>query len=234
MSEGRYQVDMDRLPCDFPTHRHPVVFWEQLGRTVATFGYLEEVLGRAIFALTATREYSPHEIDKAYAKWLAQLEHAAYDPLGSLINEYASALKNHHKLAVANPKQLIEDLRAASSLRNVLCHGSWQLPDAEGRSLPRFVDKRMNVFATPIDVAYLQQIRDQVVSLSCAVVNTVSSLGLRFPGSTGPGRSILESLPKHTPWIFFRQRSMDICTFCYIELCTWNATQVQICIKYTV
>lgn len=191
MSEGHYQVDMDRLPCDFPTHRHKAVFWEQLGRTVATFGYLEEVLGRAIFALTATREYSPHEIDQAYAKWPGQLEHAAYDTLGGLINEYSSTLKSHHKLPVANSKKLIEDLRSASLLRNVLCHGSWQVPDAEGRSLPRFVDKKMNVFATPMDVAYLNQIRSQVVSLCCAVVETVSSLGLRFPGSAGPGRKIL-------------------------------------------
>ena len=34
-------------------------FWEQLGRTVATYGFLEEVLGKAIFAFTATRNYEP-------------------------------------------------------------------------------------------------------------------------------------------------------------------------------
>ncbi len=31
------------LPPSFPTHQHSPKFWEQLGRTVATFGCLEEV-----------------------------------------------------------------------------------------------------------------------------------------------------------------------------------------------
>ena len=41
-------VDMDTLPADFPTHRHKSEFWEKLGRAVATYGFLEEVLGKAI------------------------------------------------------------------------------------------------------------------------------------------------------------------------------------------
>lgn len=37
----RYFVAEEDLPKDFPTHRHEPVFWEVLGRTVATFGFLE-------------------------------------------------------------------------------------------------------------------------------------------------------------------------------------------------
>ena len=48
-------VDLDRLPRDFPTHRHDAACWEGLGRAVATFGFLEEILGKAIFALTGKR-----------------------------------------------------------------------------------------------------------------------------------------------------------------------------------
>ncbi len=51
----RLIVDRDKLPPLFPTHRHSPQIWEQLGRTVATYGFLEEVLGKAIFAFTATR-----------------------------------------------------------------------------------------------------------------------------------------------------------------------------------
>jgi hypothetical protein len=53
----RYFVDLDGVPDGFPTHRHEVAFWESLGRAVATFGFLEEVLGKAIFSFTATRPY---------------------------------------------------------------------------------------------------------------------------------------------------------------------------------
>lgn len=69
-----------RFPYSPPYGR----FWEQLGRTIAIFGYLEEVLGRAILVLTAKREYGPNDIDEAYAKWPGQLERAASDPLGGL------------------------------------------------------------------------------------------------------------------------------------------------------
>jgi len=52
-------VNIEELPTGFPTHKHPSEFWEALGRTVATFGFLEETLGKAIFAFTATRRIPP-------------------------------------------------------------------------------------------------------------------------------------------------------------------------------
>lgn len=39
-------VDVDALPGRFPTHLHEPAFWESLGRAVATFGFLEEILGK--------------------------------------------------------------------------------------------------------------------------------------------------------------------------------------------
>jgi hypothetical protein len=56
---NRSIIDRDRLPPLFPTHGHSPQFWEQLGRTIATYGFLEEALGKAIFAFTATRRYTP-------------------------------------------------------------------------------------------------------------------------------------------------------------------------------
>ncbi len=77
-----FVVDSGNLPPLFPTHRHAPRFWEQLGRAVATYGHLEEVLGKAIFALTATRRYDESEIEDAFKKWLPTLERALSDPLG--------------------------------------------------------------------------------------------------------------------------------------------------------
>jgi uncharacterized protein (DUF2336 family) len=39
-------VNLSALPKQFPTHMQEGAFWESLGRAVATFGFLEEVLGR--------------------------------------------------------------------------------------------------------------------------------------------------------------------------------------------
>lgn len=191
MSAKYYQLDEGQLPVDYPTHRHSGEFWEQLGRTVATYGFLEQVLGRAIFALTATRRYAQDELEQAYSKWPGQLERALSDPLRGLIDSYGSALRNYHKRPPSNFDQLVDDLIHAAELRNVICHGAWGAPDVNGKSLPSFVDRKQRIFATSIDVAYLQQVRTQASQLVCEVINSISSLGLQFPGSAGPGERCL-------------------------------------------
>ena len=80
----RYVVDVKGLPEKFPTQRHAGEFWEALGRTVATFGFLEEALGKAIFSFTATREIPEDQIQAEFEKWLPTLERALSDPLGWL------------------------------------------------------------------------------------------------------------------------------------------------------
>ena len=187
----RHVVDIDRLPAGFPTHRHSAEFWQALGRAVATFGFLEEALGKAIFSFTAMRPY-PHElIENAYRGWLKTLERALSDPLGNLIDSYAKAVRDHGDASIGNLDELIADLRKAAVVRNVICHGSWGIPDECGRSLPLFVSKRIEKFDTPIDKAYLDQLQRHTVELACAVVNTVTHMGWQFPGSNGSGQPIL-------------------------------------------
>ena len=59
----RLYTDCAQLPANYLTHRHGAEFWEALGRAVATFGFLEWVLGRAIFALIGTRKISADQIE---------------------------------------------------------------------------------------------------------------------------------------------------------------------------
>lgn len=195
MNQEQKRIDREQMPSNYPTHRHSAEFWEKLGRAVATYGFLEQVLGRAIFTLTATREYDQGELEEAYDKWPGVLERALSDPLGGLVAVYGKVLKTHHQLPVSDPDQLIKDLQRAAQLRNVLCHGSWQVPDSAGKSTPLFVDKKLEVFTTAIDLAYLQQVRNHVVGLACAVIESVSSMGLQFPGSASPGEVVLNPWP---------------------------------------
>jgi hypothetical protein len=71
----------DHLPARWPAHRHLPEFWEELGRTIAAFDLLEETLGKAIFAVSATTEYSEDEAQSVLQKWQDQLEHALTDTL---------------------------------------------------------------------------------------------------------------------------------------------------------
>ena len=93
-------IDLSGLPGQFPTHRHEGAFWESLGRAVATFGFLEEVLAKAVFAFTATRPYDEKEIQQAYADWLPKLERALTDPLGKLIDAYGKAVREHKNATI--------------------------------------------------------------------------------------------------------------------------------------
>lgn len=189
----RYCLDRSSMPSKWPTNRHPPEFWEQLGRTVATYGFLEEVLRKAIFAYTGTRQYAPGEIDEAYAAWLPTLEHALSDTLKPLVETYGKAVRENIRNTTENVGKLIEEIKKAAEIRNVICHGSWRMPDAEGRSVPLFVNKNKEVFITPIDIAFLHQVQCEVAQLACDVIDTVIQMGFQFPGSTGPGNPVWTS-----------------------------------------
>lgn len=187
---NRIIVDRGGLPEMFPTHRHEPEFWEHLGRAIASFGFLEEVLGKAIFAFTATRRYSAEDVDAAYEAWLPKLERALTDQLVNLAESYGKATRDNSETTTENVSELVEDMKAAAVYRNVLCHGSWRPPDANGASIPLFVNRKKEVFETSIDVAFLRQIQAHVAELSCSVVDTVTHMGWQFPGGAGPGKRI--------------------------------------------
>lgn len=189
---NRTIIDRSSLPSMFPTHRHSPEFWEHLGRAIASFGFLEEVLGKAIFAFTATRHYSDEEIDAAYEAWLPKLERALTDQLYNLAEAYGKAARDNPDTTTENINDLVEDIKGAAVIRNVLCHGSWRSPDAGGSSVPLFVNRQKEIFETPINVAYLQQIQRGVADLTCSIVDTVTHMGWQFPGGAGPGKPIWE------------------------------------------
>ena len=191
MVTSRQIIDIESLPSGFPTHRHSAQFLEALGRAVATFGFLEEVLGKAIFSFSAMRPYPEDVIAAAYSKWLPTLERALSDQLGGLIDSYGKAVRDHGEATIENLPELLEDLREASTVRNVICHGSWGVPNETGHSIPFFVNRKIEKFETPVDIVFLDQLQRHTTELACAVMNTVTHMGWQFPGSSGPGEPIL-------------------------------------------
>lgn len=183
-------IDHSRLPSQYPTTLHPPAFWEQLGRTVATFGFLEDVLGKAIFAFSATAVYSEEEVHRALGKWDEQLARALTDTLYPLAEVYGKVVRNHQDADFKNVVDLVDDIKKASKVRNALCHGSWHASDASGKTVLYYFDKTDGKFETQIDIAWMQQVQAHVVDLICDVVNSVTVLGWQFPGGAGPGEEI--------------------------------------------
>lgn len=89
-----------------------------------------------------------------------------------------------------NLDELLSRLRDAAQLRNVLCHGSWDSPDAEGKSIPRYVNSKAMAFDTQVDIAYLNQIQEAAAELACQVMDSITVMGYRFPGTKGPGAAV--------------------------------------------
>ena len=189
----RYIVKQEALPEKYPTHMHETAFWESLGRAVATFGFLEEVLSKAIFSFTATRSYAEHEIQQAYSQWIPTLERSLSDPLGNLIDTYGKSVRNNPNATIENLDELLNELREASKIRNVLCHGSWGAPDSSGASIPFFVNRQKEVFETAINCQFIDQVQRHATELACSVINTVTHMGWQFAGSSGPGEIIWDN-----------------------------------------
>jgi len=183
-------VDIDNLVADYPTHLHQPEFWEALGRTIATYGFLEEILGKAIRALTGTTPYDGDSTEAAkkaaIEAWGKVLEKAVYDTLGALIGSFKKAAEQHDGTIVKNLDDLIEELREAAKIRNVLCHGSWPPPNDKQQSIPKFVNRALGVFDTPVDIAFLSQTQRAVIELVCDVMNSVTHLGYQFRDINSP------------------------------------------------
>ena len=107
------------------------------------------------------------------------------------LGQYEEKFRDNRIDADLLPRLTVDDLltrlREAGALRNVLCHGSWRRPDSQGKSIPLFVNRQKEVFETSVDVAFLQQTQQAVVQLIVNVMNSVTMMGLQFPGSNGPG-----------------------------------------------
>ncbi len=185
-----YVINRAGLPALYPTHAHAPEFWEALGRAVATFGFLEEVLLKAIFAITATTPYEEDKIGAAYEAWVPTLTRSLSDPLGNLIDTYGKAARNHTNANINGFDDLLEDLRKSCKIRNAICHGSGGTQDSAGLSVPFYANRQGEIFDTPIGIAFLTRLRAATTDLACAVIDTVTHMGWQFPSSNGPGRVV--------------------------------------------
>lgn len=126
----------NKLTCSafilhYPTHAHPSEFWGELGRTVATFGFLEDALVKAYFAITGTTSHeweTEEEAKAAREKWGEQLSLAMADTLVPLAQKYAAAVRRNKTANFAGVDALEASIKKAAESRNALCHGFRGMP----------------------------------------------------------------------------------------------------------
>lgn len=182
---NRAIIDRASVPPMFPTHRHEPEFWEHLGGQLHPSDAWRKFWGKRSSHLLPRGGIAQTKL-----RQLTKLKKALTDPLVNLAEAYGKAMRDNPDTTTENVADLVEDIKGAAVIRNVLCHGSWRTPDANGASVPLFVDRKKGKFETPIDVAYLRQVQAHVADFVCSVVDTVTHMGWQFPGSAGPGKRI--------------------------------------------
>lgn len=189
----KHRRKRDKLHEHFPTHRHISEFWEELGRTIATFGFLEEMLKKATYAFASITPCSEEEFQSKNKEFEKQLERIVSGSLSKLIDEYDKTVRKHPDANTDNLDDLILNLRKGTEIRNMLCHSSWGPPNENGASVPFYVNSKKEKNNSPIDLEFLRKTRLCVVELICDVINSVTLMGWNFPGSSGPGKTIWQN-----------------------------------------
>lgn len=114
----------------------PADFAAALGQAVATFGWLEEVLKRALFSLERVRlarDLTAAEL----ARWRQHMTDIADDSLGTLIEQLDSALRRHP--GIDDRDDINDRLVVLKHQRNLICHASWSPTAEKARWRPAFV-----------------------------------------------------------------------------------------------
>ena len=147
----------------------PPNFWEELGRVVAIFGYLENTLKLTILNLPL-KNTTKEELEKKIQK----VDTILTGSLGKLIRELEEILKNLDNHPYSN---LIEELKKAQDHRNILIHGTWSKGE-KGKAYPFFLrlgEEPINM--TLYNTKTLHQVREGVVILIRCCINLTDHYG---------------------------------------------------------
>lgn len=180
-------VDRGRLPSDWPAHKGSREFWEELGRTVASFGFLEDTLARVCFAMTGSQECKEDEITEEFVQnWIQSLEKPLYDNLNGLIKRIRKAFADDERVPQDVGVDIVERSKALNVWRNALCHGAWTHFDVNGSARLRFF-RRTREGAEALDNSLSQEdiarIRSEAVEVTISLMEVTRSIGVPFPGS---------------------------------------------------
>lgn len=193
-------VDRARLPEGWPTNHGEPAFWEELGRTVATFAHLEDVLARAHFALAGSIGFADfREARASYRKREKAFEQSLTDPLDRLAKKLERVFNDDERVPDDCAADVLARLDRLRTWRNALSHGAWQSFEDDGSITLRFFRRRKGddgpeQLNSRLTLEYIASIRAEVVHLTVDIVDIVSAAGVRFPGTELPGVDVAEYL----------------------------------------
>ena len=196
-------IDRDVLPPDWPVNQGPAVFWQELGKTVAAFGYLEHILASTCYALLATgaRAAALLEADDnaALSEWWKRLVGSQTDSLYRLTRELETVLTEAGLVPRAVREELVARLDELRPWRNALCHGAWLSVDENGSASLEHVYKYEGLpagFERNVDVKRLSDLRARTVDVTIRIAEAASVAGPAYTHVGGAGYALATVMPR--------------------------------------
>ncbi|QFQ88160.1 hypothetical protein F8A10_11610 [Paracoccus kondratievae] len=168
---------MARIGAPPETHYTlPSDFSAALGQCVASFGWLEEIIKRTIYALDRAR-LADDLTEEELQTWLSRMSNLADDSMGTLIEQLDAAMRRHPGLRDRN--RITDHLGEIRLHRNLLCHASWRPTEERGRWHPAFVNTKGDVQRDPLSVDDLNRIRENTVEIGARVLRVMRATGVQ-------------------------------------------------------
>lgn len=176
-------LDRSIMHSDWPLSRDNPAFWEELGKAVAAFGYLENTLVSACYSLTPPpadpRDLQAEHVP-AHLQWYAEVEAFRADSLHVLAGRFDKLLKKDGRVPHTVRNELRRQLDELRHWRNALCHGAWFGFSGDGAGvLSHYSVKNRRITRFPPTVALkdLAELRGRVVDATIRVEETASVAG---------------------------------------------------------
>ncbi|MDO5613468.1 MAG: hypothetical protein Q4G14_09545 [Paracoccus sp. (in: a-proteobacteria)] len=160
---------------------------QAIGHAVASFGFLEESLKRAIYSLTL-KGLGESASDAALQDWIERMENLADDSMGTLIDAFAAASRDS---GAEGRKPLIAELRDIRKLRNLICHASWRPTHTEGLWQPTFINTKGAPPPGPMTATEVNRLRDQTLAAArrCLAIMRATGIAGQIAGQHPNGAS---------------------------------------------
>lgn len=196
-------IDRDVLPPDWPVNQGPAVFWQELGKTVAAFGYLEHILASTCYALLATGERAAALLEAddnaALSEWWKRLVGSQTDSLYRLTRELENVLTEAGLVPRAVREDLVACLDELRPWRNALCHGAWLSVDEDGSARLEHVYKYEGLpagFERNVDIERLSDVRARTVDVTIRIAEAASVAGPAYTHMGGAGYALATVMPR--------------------------------------
>ena len=201
-------IDRNALPPDWPVNQGPTAFWQELGKTVAAFGYLEHILASTCYALLGTGERAAALLEaddhEALSEWYKRLLASRTDSLYRLTRELDRILTEDGLIPHAVREDLVARLDELRPWRNALCHGAWLSVDEDGSARLEHVFRYEGLPAgfehRNVDVKRLSDVRARTVDVTIRIAEAASVAGPAYTYIGGAGYALATVMPRiYTP-----------------------------------